>query len=336
MQLINRTPFPGAVFIDTDRHGAEMLVLTMKATYELEGSDEPSLAEPQNKLVFSDVYFAEPGTSSLLYESDTNWGRQETDIALVGYAYPKRPGDRETEVMLSVGGLIKTARVFGDRKWHSLLGMTRMSTPEPFERIPLIYEYAFGGTDHSLEQPGDLEGERRNPVGRGLQSKRSGNPGDLIMLPNIEDPGNLIRWFGDRPAPVGFTFVAKSWKPRCNFAGTYDAAWQAHRMPLLPKDFDPKFYTAASEGLSAPFLSGGELVNLLNLTPKRRERFVLPRVDIHAAFLVDMAPTPITMRLDAVIIDAMNMKLVIVWHGSSPVQGLVDDVRWVLVEGGFV
>jgi hypothetical protein len=61
---------------------------------------------------------------------------------------------------------------------------------------------------------------------------------------------------------------------------------------------------------------------------------VVPELDVQASFLVDAAPTPITMRLDAMVIDAVNTKLVIVWHGSHSVHGLVDDVRWVLAEGG--
>jgi hypothetical protein len=209
-----------------------------------------------------------------------------------------------------------------------------MSAPQLFTRLPLIYERAFGGTDDSPERPADREAEPRNPVGRGLRAKTSLKPHDSIMLPNIEDPRNLISEPGSRPAPVGFTVVAKGWKPRRDFAGTYDAAWQRDRMPLLPNDFDPVFFTAASEGLSAPFFRGGESVDLSNLTPTRRESFVIPTVALHAAFHIDAAPTPITMRLDTIVIDAVKMKLVMVWHGSHPVPGLVDDVRWVLAEGG--
>ena len=333
MQLINRTPFSGAVFVDLDRYGTETLVLAVKATYQFGGVEQPRLAEAQDDLVFSDFYAGEPGASSLLYESDANWGRRETDIALMAHAYPARSSGRETDVALRIGGKVKTAHVFGDRTWSSTVGM---SAPKPFDRIPLIYERAFGGTDDSPEQPDDLEGEPRNPVGRGLRARKSRTPAHSIMLPNIEDPRNLITGVGDRPAPVGFTFVAKGWKPRSDYVGTYDAAWQRNRMPLLPIDFDPKFYTAASDGLSAPFFRGGELVDLINLTPTRREQFVIPKLDIRSAFHVDAAPTAFTMRLDTVVVDAVNMKLVMVWHGSHPVQGLVDDVRWVLVEVGTV
>ena len=36
-----------------------------------------------------------------------------------------------------------------------------------------------------------------------------------------------------RPAPVGFGPLAPHWQPRCDFAGTYDQAWQQDRYPVL-------------------------------------------------------------------------------------------------------
>ncbi len=332
MQLINRTPFAGSAFVDTDRHGSQLLVLVMKATFAFGGSRPPVLAPVQDPLVFADVHTGKPGASSLLYESDANWGRQAADVALLAYAYPARPGDSESDVGIRVGALAKTARVVGERSWSRKLAGARLSPPRPFERIPLIYENAFGGMDHSAEQPADFDSEARNPVGCGVWARKSRNPIESVRPPNVEDPENLISRLSDRPAPVGFTFVAKTWKPRGDFAGTYDAAWQSTRMPLLPEDFDPKFYTAASPGLCMPFPVGGEPVELVNLTETRREQFMLPQVDLQASFLVDAAPTPVPMQLDSIVIDAVKSKLLLVWHGTHPVQGLVDDIRWSLVE----
>jgi hypothetical protein len=335
MQLINRTPFAGAVFVDVDRFGVETLVLAIKATYEIGSGEEPRLSHQQQPVSFEDRYAGEPGSSSLLYESDANWGRQATDVALAAYAYPTRDGDRETDVWFRVGPAVKVAHVFGDRIWTGTVGQCRPSSPRPFERIPMIYERAFGGTDTSPERSADHGNEPFNPVGRGFRAATSRQSLQSSPLPNIEDPQDLIQRPDDRPAPVGFTFVPKEWKPRTDYAGTYDASWQATRMPLLPDDFDPRFYTAASTGLSVPFLAGGEIVDLGNLSLSRREQFVIPSREITASFHVDAAPTPIRVRLDSVLVDAVNMKLVLAWHGSHPVQGLVDDIRWVLAEGGF-
>ena len=335
MQLINRTPFAGAVFVDVDRFGAETLVVAIKATFEIGAGEELQLSHQQQPVSFEDRYAGEPGSSSLLYESDANWGRRATDVALMAYAYPKRDGDRETDVGLRVASAVKAAHVFGDRVWTGTIGQFHPSSPRPLERIPVIYERAFGGTDTSPELPADCDGEAFNPVGRGFRAAASRQTPESILLPNIEDPRDLMQRPDDRPAPVGFTFVPKEWKPRTDYAGTYDASWQASRMPLLPDDFDPRFYTAASAGLSVPFLLGGEVVDLYNLSLSRREQFVIPNTDISASFHVDAVPTVIPTQLDSVLIDAVNMKLVLVWHGSHHAQGLVDDIRWVLAEGGL-
>ena len=332
MQLINQTPYAGAVFVDVDRSGADTLVLAIKATFEIGGGENPRLAPVQDPIAFADTYAGEAGASSLLYESDANWGRQATDVALMAYAYPVRDGDRETDVGVRIGRTVKTAHVFGDRIWNGVLGNAHPSRPKPFERIPLIYERAFGGVDDSPERPADRAAEPRNPVGRGIRATLSRRPLESILLPNIEDPQDVIGRPDDRPVPVGFTFVPKEWQPRTEYAGSYDESWQASRMPLLPDDFDPRFYSAASPGLSIPFLSGGEVVDLLNLTANRREQFSVPQVGVQASFHVDAVPTAIQMRVDTLLIDTVNMKVSMVWHGSHPVQGLIDDVRWVLAE----
>ena len=83
--------------------------------------------------------------SSIAYASDLAIGKASTDVVLTGSAYPQQAGGTgEGEVGVQVGGIRATARVFGDREWQSALGVTRMSRPEPFERIPLIYERAAG------------------------------------------------------------------------------------------------------------------------------------------------------------------------------------------------
>jgi hypothetical protein len=328
MQLLNRTPFQAAMFVDMSREGVETLAVLVKATYQFGDGDEPQLADVQRKPMFSDAFAGEPGCSSLLYESDANWGRSATDIAFIGHACaPGRPV-RELDIGLQVGDLVKTARVFGDRQWTTRMGFACMSDPEPFERVPVLYERAFGGIDTTSQGAG----ESRNPVGTGFRSSHSAMPVDGVRLPNIEDPSKLIGSVDDKPAPVGFSFVSKAWTPRVGYAGTYDERWQSSRMPLLPEDFDPRFYQAASNGLCAPgFLQGGEEVHLLNLGAGGRRSFALPSLRIEAATALDAQVMPIALNLDMVLIDAAHSMLVLAWHGSRPVHGMVDDIQWIEV-----
>ncbi len=335
MQLINHSPFKGDVFVDMDPHGMEHAVLVVKASFEFGGADQARLAPFQQDVLYQDLYSGKPGASSLLYESDANWGRLSTDVSLLAYGYPARPGDRESLVAMRVGEVTRTARVFGPRAWSSTLGVTRLSSPQPFERVPLIYEQAFGGHDAATSDPADAEAEARNPVGRGFVARKSRLAAQEVLVPSIEDPERPMSLPGDRADPVGFVCVDKSWAPRAAFAGTYDAAWQASRMPLLPLDFDPRFHTSASPSLAITGLRGGEAVHLLNVTESRREHFLLPQVALHASMHVDAAPQPMPLKLSAVVINAMKGGLTLLWHGALPVHGLVDDVRWIWLEGGL-
>ena len=330
MELINHSPYTAGIAVDMDRDGAETLVLIVKATFDISPDGHVQRSQEQQDIEWADVYAGEPGASSVLYESDTTWGRTGTDIALVGHAYPKQPGDRQVDVGLRVGQLYKTARVFGDRHWQTTLGIAHMSNPEPFESIPLVWERSFGGIDLTPANPKNHAQEARNPVGRGFRAKSSQSDMDGERLPNIEHPRHLISNPGDQPPPVGFGFIAKHWMPRVALAGTYDDQWAKSRAPLLPDDYDPRFTVAASEGLyAASSLQCDEIVDLIQLTPNGRLRFALPKVKVMGSYLADVPPTSLDMRLGVVFIDTDSMRLTLVWQGSQSIHGLIDDIRWV-------
>ncbi len=73
---------------------------------------------------------------------------------------------------MRVGTVInKRLRVFGDRYWEKGRFGLRMTEPEPFENMPIIYERAFGGIDEQASTPEQLIMEERNPVGTGFAVK---------------------------------------------------------------------------------------------------------------------------------------------------------------------
>ncbi|HHH26860.1 MAG TPA: DUF2169 domain-containing protein, partial [Polyangiaceae bacterium] len=39
--------------------------------------------------------------------------------------------------------------------------------------------------------------------------------------------------------------IPANWMPRAALAGTFDERWEAERMPLMPEDFDLRFYQSA-------------------------------------------------------------------------------------------
>ena len=109
---------------------------------------------------------------------------------------------------LRVGPVSRRLRVFGNRRWMREGDEWVISRPEPFARMPLVWELAFGG--HVPAGAGGVpEVEARNPVGRGLVGA---DEGDIAgrPLPNIEDPEQLIASPADRPAPAG---AGPGWPP---------------------------------------------------------------------------------------------------------------------------
>lgn len=337
MQLDNATPFAASPCAVADLDGADLLVVIVKATYALDGQGGMALADEQRPVELADVFSGEPGASSLAYASDLAVRKTATDVVLIGHAYPVRPGDREGEVGVQVGAVRASARVFGDREWQSALGATRMSRPAPIDRIPLAYERAAGGTDTSPTDARDHGFEARNPVGVGFRARRSRTDVDAARLPNFEDPSALIRTPADAPPPAAVGFVAPGWAPRAAFGGTYDDAWSASRSPLLPRDFDARFFNTAPPALTAAgFLRGDEHGAALGISPHGLLRFTLPRampaVRV-AGRTAGRAPVPV--NLDRVLIDGdggSRGEVVLVWSGSlRAVRGFHDveavDIR---------
>jgi len=332
MLVVNESLFAVERIVTMDKMGAEILVLVAKGTYDIvkDRGDSLHLAPEQIPIQSADEYCGEPGKSSVRYESDLSLRKVGTDVVLLGHAYSTQKGAREVDVTLTAGKIRKTVRVFGHRVWDKSLGRYRSSDPARFEKMPLKYEMAFGGVDSGVEKDGF---ESWNPVGIGFHAKGSKSQIQDAKLPNIEDPRALIKKPSDRPRPAGFGFVGKSWAPRKELAGTYDSKWMASKMPLLPDDFDDRFNNGASAGLVAlDYFSGGEVVEVSNVTPTGRMQFILPRQVLVASMLVDAKLSQSEMKLDSLIIDADNAKLMLVWRTVWNVHRVIEDVRWLRVQ----
>ena len=334
MEIVNPTPFVVAPCAIADLDGAEYLVVVFKATYGLDGSGGMAPAEEQREVELADTFTGEPGESSVAYASDLAIRKTSTDVVLVGSAYPARAGEREGEVGVQVGTARASMRVFGDREWQSALGVTRMSRPQPFECLPLTYERAAGGTDLTPSAERDQSFDPRNPVGMGFRASRSRRDVDASKLPNFERPDALIRTPDDRPAPAPVGFVAPGWAPRSEFAGTYDEAWTETRSPLLPTDFDIRFFDVAPPGLTVPGrLQGNEHGAAMGVSPYGLLRFTLPGLTPSAEVAGRTCGSlPLDLGLDRVVVDGdagLHGEVVLVWSGGLRVPRGFHDLETV-------
>ncbi len=316
----NTTPFAFEQLFVANEEGQPLLVLISKATYQIEDS-RLQLCEEQAEIRFEGVCRGDPSEASYSYEPEVAWEKLGTDVVLIGHAYAPTANTSVMDVGFRVGPVRRIARVFGDRVWFEVMGRPSYTDPQVFEKIPLTYERAFGGVDATGSDAEHTYLEERNPVGRGYHHKK-GSFVEQGLLPNIEDPSALIRSYHDRPAPVGFGFVSPNWQPRAQYAGTYDKQWTKNREPLLPSDFDRRFFSAAPpELLVRGYLQGNEGVQLQNVSKRPQTGFALPGQSPpnYCVRIRGLADSQLVGKLDTVIINTDDDLVQLVWRASMVV-----------------
>jgi hypothetical protein len=314
LQLQNHTPFSASLSVFPDAQGVETAYAVVKATFAI-GRQGPLPAAEQVPLLASDVFWADPLTSSLRAAGDFTLLKPATDVLLQGRAIAPRPDTRVADVRLKVGPVDKTVRVFGDRRWEGAGDRLKPSAPLPWERMPLRWEFAFGG----VAGPAASAHEPRNPVGRGVAADAASLKGTL--LPNLEDPDAPIVSPSDRPPPACFAPLAPTWWPRRGFTGTYDTDWTRQRAPYLPLDFDTRYFQLAPAGLVAPgHLQGGEPVELDGFTLDGSLRFDLPRLQWRCEFTFDGRRQPRPLQLETVLFEPDAGRFQMLWRAALPVD----------------
>lgn len=333
-ELKNKTPFSLDHLFLVEESGRPILVTIIKATYYFQKRGALSAKEPQVPTNIGGEYWFNADSSSSKYEPEAAFIKPCTDVVLIGHAFPQKPRDSEVQVELRVGPIQKIVRVVGDRYWVKGAGTISMTKPKTFERIPLIYENAFGGWDRSHKNPDKHTFEPRNPVGTGFRSRLASFE-EGIKLPNLEDPKHPIKSMWDTPTPSGFGFTSPNWQPRASFAGTYDEHWMKERMPLLPTDFNRRFFNAASPGLIAPgYLKGDESVVIANASPLGRLAFNLPGISPPTCHveLRGNQHHDLQTNLDTVIINTDENLVFLLWRTHLALRNGPHDVVAIKVE----
>ena len=328
MLVRHNTPFMADATDVLDKDGSQARVVVLKATYRIDSAGgEPSIAEMQEPVCHADLYLGEPGTSSTIYESDFGFLKPSTDIIVIGNIHAPAAAT-SLSATLSVGTLAKTVLVFGDRHWDKGFAGFWISDPVPFSVMPLCWERAFGGWDRTDST--SPAWEPRNPLGTGYSRRGSAKTLEGLPLPNFEDPGNVIRSWSDRPVPQGFGFTPRNSEPRIRYAGTFDAAWQKDRMPILPDDFDYRYFNGAPAYLQYPgYLVGGETVSSENLFSGYIAPFRIPALLPAVRCVAGGQRLEQGAMLDTVVLDTDKNHLVLVWRAkfTVPLNETSDEVR---------
>ena len=276
MDFVNETGMAAGWTLGFERDGRELLVIVVKGTYTLPSDGRsPTLAETQSELTKADEFLGEPGLSATLRETDYSPRKLKCDVLLNGSAYsPDRHPAKAVEVVLRVDSMRKSFYVFGERRWRDFF--LPPSGPEPFLRTAFSYGTAYGGSDCNQDQPDKVRTYADNPVGIGYHPIRRPSTLTHELLPNTSDNKFPIADIKGRFRPMALGPIGRNVPPRYKFAGTYDKKWLEEEAPIWPADFSYEYFQCAPKEQQLPFLTGGEQVELVNLTPSGYLSFELP------------------------------------------------------------
>src|SRR5947209_71740 len=167
-EVRNATPYVAERAVVVDKTGERHWVVIVKGTFTIGRDGVLAPAPEQVPANPGPEYRGEPGKSSLLYEQDLIAEKAGSDVYFNATAHV--PGERAaTEVTVGIKTPLgtKALLVTGERRWErNAIGQIEPSLPQPFVKMPIVYEQAQGGYD---EQDPDLTKHRldpANPVGR--------------------------------------------------------------------------------------------------------------------------------------------------------------------------
>ncbi|MDH3465089.1 MAG: DUF2169 domain-containing protein, partial [Gammaproteobacteria bacterium] len=281
--------------------------LIIKGTFKLHHDQIALPTEDQPDSVVGDTYFGDDDCRSILYPSDFVPFKARTDLILNMTAYsPDGVPKPHITVGVGFGQYGKQLDVFGNRQWLEETAGKSPGKPQPFIKMPITYEYAFGGTGYSS-----------NPIGKGR---------DTILMPNIEFPKYRLTSPGDNLPPASFGALHPDWAQRMALVGSYGENYVKEIWPSFPADFDWSFFHSAPKDQQLKgYVKGDEPLVFYNLHPEFPEyRSALPGLRVRC-FVEEVAANnqpgefrEVSMNLDTVWIDMDAEKLVLVWRGLTP------------------
>ncbi|MBA3697937.1 MAG: DUF2169 domain-containing protein [Planctomycetes bacterium] len=349
----------------TDAECRFILALITRRTYHVDVRGHCQMLAEQSPLTI-EVKAQEANPHLIAADTDLYPCKLFTDLVVQGHAYAHGPATSFTAKVLVVGRHRHDVRVFGDRRCGlTSTGRVVFGEPAAVERVPLTYAHAYGGVDHVAEAKyGDplaalipyLDKSAdpsacsafaypRNFAGRGWVIEPDPTAIDNVVLPNLEDPDDLLtpdrliagaqtRWPA-MPMAWGTDWISPGWFPRLGYFGFTPA----HEPPstTLPevryrmagvdilanvsqeKKFNQRFTNGAHPGLHVPYLQGDEELVLTNLHPKYREwKLRLPGqrprlwIDGREGRLKETKP-----QISSVIIAPDRDQVTVVWCGAA-------------------
>jgi hypothetical protein len=350
----NHTGVPHFWFEKSGPTGEPLDVLVVRATFDFAcDGNAVTLAATQTPIAFSDEFAGPvervPLCTVVTHDGDLLPYKPGTDVLVQGSAQaPGMKPHTEWQAGIQIGPVRKLLRLHGPRQWRKSAQGWHLGQAEPVDRVPLDYRRAFGGFVHV---PAELM-----PNGQAGAIQHDSNPAGCGWLPDIAALEHLPKAARDYvngwleslttlPAPQivaadtpltapqqnaeaqGLGPLARWWAPRVTLQGTYDDTWRATRYPLLPADFDARYYqNAAPDGVAVPHLRGDEMATMVGLLPEYT-RMQLPGWRIIAAVEHTSGECSVSFPLlDTVRFDLDRRQVTQVWRAHFERGNAVAEI----------
>jgi len=286
MKFTNGTPFAAQTFEQYDQEGKIFTVAAAKATFVIKLADGRAileLAQEQDPFLWEDEYEKTDLGLALVKQADFVPFKPATDVTLRASGWFYGNETSRCDVELHIDQYVKKLTLHAAPYWQRSEHGWQLNYGERVKSIPIRWDRAFGGK-YLTTSPSKIDDvDIYNPIGTGYIDFN--NPPALssslnhLPAPQILYADERLEWGKIPQKRAGFAPVAPSWEGRLQFAGQYDEKWKNTRHPLLPRDFDERFWNVAPPDQQfSPWLKGGERIKLVNLHPMAQLlSFQIPR-----------------------------------------------------------
>lgn len=268
--------------------------VVVKASFAFE-PDGPMRAIEPDEICRAEVHHGRNPSRTVRLTSDLAPYLPHADVVLTGHACAP---DGETALGMSVRLAVFREGALLDKSINVLCDSSG-DVDEPFERMPLVYERAYGGI-----------GFAENPFGVGVGEP---TPGRTL---NLMDPASPER-------VACFAPIARAWPLRKRMLGAVDRRVLEGPLGEIPDGFNFAYFQAAPADQQIAHLHGNEWVVLEGMHPVHAQICsALPSAMGRARVFGLGAPgTGRTLALvaDTLRIDADTLACSVVWRGSFPV-----------------
>lgn len=301
IELLNDTALAFGALRWEHEPSRDCITVIAKATCDLVPGG-PATLRPAAEPLRDDLLLEGARAPVCLHPSDLARFKTRADVTLTGHAHAPPGGTTSMKVRFRLGeaprGFERTLLVFGSRQWHKTGALSNASEPEPFLRIPLRYDHAFGGRGHA-----------ENPAGLGFTGKM-GRPGPL---PHLEDPGERVRTPRQAPVPACFAPIARVEKERRASADKV--------LRTLADSIDWARHQTAPRSQQVPFLRGDEAFEIDGVHPQHPHfEGALPGVVARCQAERPGGREEVPLHLDTAFFDLDSRTLTLVWRGLLPVS----------------